>query len=430
MTDITEAPLCKPTSTNKSLSPELDQSYLDSLSTPVPNDLLPPPEPSDTPLLQSSGNEILLNASPIENDINTWLNSLAEAYIGTKLRDPDPVHDPILLKLFQSTYSEANAINDPNKLAYDALRGTPDKPRLGAPLYILSSQQKINEISTKPADNALKTRYPKLNLNQSRMVSAFFIRDFAQLYGLGGLTLTNLVIEDNAPFSKFANEFNGWVDKVNERLPLANISERVINFSGMAHRDAIQLIPGIFEKVDRLAGSIMRDVTIQNNLINAKGSKLQGIFASDGAFKNIKIIDNAITTAGEHTITINGLLSGEIRGNKDVAGNLLPFNKVRCLPLRIGGGAGVYVIGFKNSVPANHPYFYKYEPIVGLDPRSDLRTKKFPINPANPNAPTFFDQVDMLKYHDLVRAEVIARQTVDYKKLMLRLVQTGGAVQV
>jgi hypothetical protein len=421
----------------ESVVPEVDESYLKLLTPQTPSQLLPPVQRQFTiPVLTQSSYasrslpkiQVAAFKPDLPNEsTSTWLNRLADAYTESGFRNQDLVHDPILLKLLFSTYSVENSINSPNQLAYHALRGTPPQGRLGAPLYILTNQQAVKAIETKAIEPSVKTSYANLNLAQSKSVSAFFIRDFAQIYSSGNVTLANLVIEDNAQFSSFANDFNSWVSQVNQRLTLATPAEKVRPFKLLGHRDAIQLIPSRVNDINQFAGALMRHVTVQNNLINAKGSALQGIFASDGAFKDIKIINNAISTAGSHTITINGLLRGEIRGNKDIMGNPLPYQKIRCLPLRIGGGANIYVLSFKNSVPVDHPYFYNYDSIVGIDPQSDLRSTKIGIT--NPSA-TFFERVDMVKYQALVRAEVVAGKTPDYSLLMKQLVQQGHAIPV
>ncbi len=85
---------------------------------------------------------------------------------------------------------------------------------------------------------------------------------------------------------------------------------------------------------------------IQNNHIHALGSRLQGIFASDGLFDGLWIVGNVIDTASQHHITINGLRSGHIAHNYQADGSLA---KVRFYPLRLGGwvdGTCVWVLDF------------------------------------------------------------------------------------
>lgn len=108
-----------------------------------------------------------------------------------------------------------------------------------------------------------------------------------------------------------------------------------------AHRDGIQLIPAKEQMQGGYAGAKLKNVTIENNEITSNGV-LQGIFASDGLFENLKIKGNTIQTNGQHFIQINGFLSGEIRGNKDT--NNDPVTAVLS-PLRIGGGSvGVFLV--------------------------------------------------------------------------------------
>ena len=114
-----------------------------------------------------------------------------------------------------------------------------------------------------------------------------------------------------------------------------------------AHRDAIQLIPPAKHKKvngkprrigDQLAGTIMSDVCIRSCHISAPNGPLQGIFASDGMHRNLRIINNDITTKGSHSISIAGLLTGGvISGNtlRQIAGSDAP--KILLYPARIGG---------------------------------------------------------------------------------------------
>ena len=114
-----------------------------------------------------------------------------------------------------------------------------------------------------------------------------------------------------------------------------------------AHRDAIQLIPPALHKRingelrrigDQLAGTIMHDVCIRSCKINAPNGPLQGIFASDGMHRNLRIINNDIATKGSHSISIAGLLTGGvISGNtlRQIEGSEAP--KILLYPARIGG---------------------------------------------------------------------------------------------
>lgn len=114
-----------------------------------------------------------------------------------------------------------------------------------------------------------------------------------------------------------------------------------------AHRDAIQLIPpALHKKVDgklrrigdQLAGTIMAEVCVRSCKIIAPNGPLQGIFASDGMHRNLRIINNEISTKGSHSISIAGLLTGGV-----ISGNVLrqvknsPAPEVLLYPARIGG---------------------------------------------------------------------------------------------
>lgn len=117
-------------------------------------------------------------------------------------------------------------------------------------------------------------------------------------------------------------------------------------FSAQAHRDAIQLIPSspLMPRSQYAAGTLER-VNITGNHIRSRGA-LQGVFCSDGLLLNIVIRDNVIQTAGQHHITLNGLISGFISNNIDENGTPCP---IRLEPLRIGGNPGtgnVWVVGF------------------------------------------------------------------------------------
>lgn len=102
------------------------------------------------------------------------------------------------------------------------------------------------------------------------------------------------------------------------------------NFAEMAHRDAIQLIPA-----NQFAGGELENLLISSNRISSAG-KLQGIFGSDGIFRNLSITFNTIDTQSEHKITLNGLVGQQnhIEGNRDARGDLVP---VQLNPIRLGG---------------------------------------------------------------------------------------------
>ncbi|MEZ5536841.1 MAG: hypothetical protein R3F02_14610 [Thiolinea sp.] len=114
-----------------------------------------------------------------------------------------------------------------------------------------------------------------------------------------------------------------------------------------AHRDAIQLIPppvhrfegGVYIRMaDQMAGAVLENTTIKGCEICAPNGPLQGIFASDGLYRNLRILNNDIMTRGAHSISIAGLLDGgEISGNilRQAEGGDEP--KITLYPARIGG---------------------------------------------------------------------------------------------
>lgn len=134
-----------------------------------------------------------------------------------------------------------------------------------------------------------------------------------------------------------------------------------------AHNDAIQLLPKYpnFYNTQYAAAEI-EDVLLSGNQISAPRSKQQGIFASDGLFFEVNILNNTIRTESQHKVTINGLVSGCISGNTNGQG--MPVDVV-LNPLRIGGavnGHCVWVVGFNA---------FEYAPILGCESLTDNRTK-------------------------------------------------------
>ncbi|WP_020558699.1 hypothetical protein [Thiofilum flexile] len=140
-----------------------------------------------------------------------------------------------------------------------------------------------------------------------------------------------------------------------------------------AHRDGVQLIPTQAQVGNyQFMAGVLQDIVIEDNHIESKGL-LQGIFASDGVFRNISIANNCINTQAEHKITLNGLLSGQISNNRDAAGKLLP---IYLGPLRIGGNlatGNVWILSF--AADEDH----RYAPLSEMIPDSDKGS-----DPANP----------------------------------------------
>ena len=284
-------------------------------------------------------------------------------------RNQDSVHNPVLNYLLQTSYSAENiATDDPHAAAYTAVRGSVAKT--SHPLYWVRSRSQL------------------VKVNNSR----FFIRDFMQLQGVGGeskhlpliigdphskgLQRQGLVISDGVVQSKFAADFNNIIARINQVDIVKNLPQDVASYRGIAHRDAIQLIP-ISKEISQLAGMTMRHVLINGNQIYSDAA-LQGIFASDGTFQDLTISNNSLQVGGTHTISINGMLSGTIDNNTDFKNRLLPKDKITLYPLRIGGGANIYVMSFKNpqGLQSGDPDYYAYEKIQGSQEITDLRQVK------------------------------------------------------
>ena len=97
-------------------------------------------------------------------------------------------------------------------------------------------------------------------------------------------------------------------------------------FGHLAHRDFIQLIPSGRQWCQFALGSLS-DVLIADNWCYSEG-KLQGIFASDGMFRELQLIKNVIVTESQHKISVGGVISGVAMGNNV---------DVILMPARIGG---------------------------------------------------------------------------------------------
>ncbi len=118
------------------------------------------------------------------------------------------------------------------------------------------------------------------------------------------------------------------------------------------HRDAIQLIPA-----SQFAGGVLENLEISGNSIHSTGA-LQGIFGSDGIFRNLLILTNRIDTVSAHKITLNGLVGqkNRIEGNRDSSGKLLA---VQLNPIRLGGNLGtgnVWIVSVVTSDQQQYGY--------------------------------------------------------------------------
>ena len=356
-------------------------------------------------------------------------------------RNQDLAHRAIFKELLDGKYSEDNVKNHPDKKAFDAIRRN-----ILAPLCFIQNNSQIEDYYEKaiPVDDIDKQKFsePKLKISNKKKFPSFFIRDFMGIRSKGGLKLKNWLIEDSVIDSEFANDFDDLVVDINAYLT----PNAVKKFKDVAHRDVMQLIPAPNSSgSDQMAGAMMSDVEIEDNIILSQG-QLNGIFGSDGAFKNLNIRNNHIETKGEHTISINGMLSGSLENNTDTFGRPLKAKKIKLLPLRIGGGANIYIIGFKNkpTVPEEEKYEYKAIPGVPkndcvntlLNPREqfgDMRTCIEGSYAATTRGASFYDKVDMQEFHkEYAKHDIVknGRKKDDYVAVMDALVSAGHAVKV
>ncbi len=237
--------------------------------------------------------------------------------------------------------------------------------------------------------------------------SDFFIRDFLMLHTQGGesardpITLKGISIRDGAINSKFQEEFDLLVDEINDQNFDAGLRTDVSYFDQLAHRDGLQLIPRA-ASLNQFMGATMSHVSVRGNTIESNGA-LQGIFASDGAFRNLHITHNRIRTAGAHTISIAGMLSGKIDGNIITSSNGGPTPKATLYPLRIGGGANIKILSFANNagVSPGDDNYYEYEAIEGDQEIEDLRRVK-PL--VNRGTATYWHDVDLPRLQQLYPA--------------------------
>lgn len=340
-------------------------------------------------------------ATPGLQSRDDFIAEAATLFASTGNFDQDKVHNAILGYLLTVDYREERlAADDPKRAAYYATRPSDGFDYTSHPLYLVRSHQDLENVKS----------------------SDFFIRDFMQLQGRGGSEASPYIIGDNRSVgnqrnglsiidgvmeSSFANDFNTLVEAINASDLVQQRAGRVKFFSHIAHRDAIQLIPYSGD-VSQFAGVTMRNIIINGNSI-ASDAALQGIFASDGSFQNLHITNNSIQTAGAHTISISGMLSGTIDGNTDLQGELLPADAITLYPLRIGGGANIYVMSFYNpdGITQGDADYYAYEEIAGDQAINDRRQKKDHANASywkNVNLPALqsrfeatYSQVKQLK---------------------------------
>jgi hypothetical protein len=322
-----------------------------------------------------------VKSSSKQPSLSDFIQKIATVFARSKSQDS--AHNPILNYLLLGDYGEDKINpNDVKAAAYRAVRGGIGKT--SHPLYWIRSREQLAKVQN----------------------SDFFIRDFMQLQGVGGegentpLVIGDihskgnqrhgLVIKDDIIHSKFADDFNKIVEKINQMPQVKKIPQDVGPYTRIAHRDGIQLIP-ISRDVSQLAGMTMRHVLINGNSISSEAA-LQGVFASDGTFQDLRITNNSLDVGGTHTISINGMLSGKIENNTDLKNRPLPKEKITLYPLRIGGGANIYVMSFKNprGLKSGDPSYYAYEKIKGSQAVTDLRNVK-----PNKYGATYWKNVDL-----------------------------------
>lgn len=355
----------------------------------------------------------------------------------------DHAHRAIFKELMEGKYSEQNIKDSPNKDAFEAVRRN-----YLAPLYFINNNIHINQHYSNATfvdeDDMQRFLSPQLKIEDKKKPASFFIRDFMGIRSKGNLSLKNWLIEDSIIDSDFTNDFDDLVVDINAHLSSA---AAVNKFKDVAHRDVMQLIPAPnHHGSDQMAGAMMSNVKIEENIMYSKG-QLNCIFGSDGAFKNLTIKNNHMQTRGEHTISINGMLSGSIIGNTDLEGMPIDPSKVKLLPLRIGGGANIYIIGFKNKPSTPEEERYEYKTITGV-PRNDCsgglsgareqygdmrRCIEGSYAAATPGA-SFYDDVDMQEFHreyarhpNLIKK---GRRKKSYVAIMDALVNNGFAIEV
>lgn len=306
----------------------------------------------------------------------------------------DKIHNAILTLLLDTLHNSNNVKEriPEYKKAFDVVRKRDNNGNytLNSSMYDVRTVAQLGAIGTK---------------------TDFFIRDFMSLRMEGGEDASNpfligknssrndlrkgYMIIDGMLGSDFSKHFNWMVEGINQ----FSSNQKVRTAAKIAHRDAIQLIPtsATIGTHAHFAGACMSHIHIIGNTISSKGS-LQGIFASDGSFKNLHICNNSIDIQGQHYITINGMLSGKIEGNTNLALQPLGQDKIQLLPLRIQGGFNIYVVGFKNAsgLSSNDPQFYAYEAISGSQNINDLRDVCIEKSGA-----TNWDNVDMVKLQNL-----------------------------
>ncbi len=384
--------------------------------TPAPRPVTPAPTPAPTP------RPVTPTPAPAPqpaNSGNTFIITVADTFNSNSSQDY--AHNAILKQLLDGKYSAAKiGATDPKAQAYNIMRQNNSAPLHWIRNHAHSQTLHDNLPMVSAAD---KRRFPKLNLSGGRVGQNFFIRDFMQINSPGDLTVGDLIVIDDTVYSTFAQDFDVLVNSINEYQKQQGRNHRVFPYLRMAHRDAIQLIPGTQDGINQFGGAVMSNVSVSGNLIYSDGA-LQGIFATDGAFRNLHIRNNHLQIGGEHTITINGMLNGSIIGNTDINNQPLADSKIALYPLRLGGGANIYVLGFSNkaALKPTDPRYYQYDAVLGVPAACDFRRQVMPRG-------VCYQRVDMLELHALLKRQY--PQTAEqWQAVMVELEQRGFAQAV
>ena len=404
---------------------EAEQARLSALNRAVTPAPVPAPRPAPTPVPAPTPRPAPVPtpaptpaAQPISS--NDFITTVADTFNNSG-GSQDYAHNAILKALLDGKYSKSSIpTTDAKAAAYDVVR-----QNNSSPLHWIRNQahsQTLNN-SLPLTSSSEQRRFPALETRALRTGQTFFIRDFMQVYSPGDLTIGDMMIVDDTVYSGFAQDFDQLVNSINEYQKQRGRTYRVFPFLRMAHRDAIQLIPGISDGINQFGGAVMSNAAVVGNLIYSDGA-LQGIFATDGAFRNLHIRSNALQIGGEHTISINGMLSGSIMGNTDINNRPLADSKIRLYPLRLGGGANVYVLGFSNkaSLSRADARYYQYEAILGVPAARDFRQQVIPNG-------LCYRGVDMLELHALLKRQY-PQTPAQWQAVMVELSQRGFAQAV
>ena len=195
--------------------------------------------------------------------------------------------------------------------------------------------------------SAKETLYDITNASQlparGTTINTPYIRDCFKIK-VSGVRLDGYTINDTIFDTSFPRDFDAMVARINTHVMPAPVLKPYVD---LAHRDAIQLIPSdrrISKYNSQFAGAMLKDISIRNISVYSKGA-LQGLFASDGSFKNLHMENITVQTNSAHQIAILGLLSGTLDLSSP---NGKPIH-VNLLPLRLAGGHNIYINSFSRS---------------------------------------------------------------------------------